>query len=122
MKAVLRSLISAVIAGSFALSALTLGSTPGCVGSGQTSSLHPPTAHHGTHTHAGLPSEQASGTTQCVIHLCCIQLAPLSPYTRVAERFTQPDRSPGFAAKSRVVEVLPSHILPYSNAPPSISA
>jgi hypothetical protein len=122
MKVVLRSLISAVVAGSFAFSTLTLGSMPACISSGQTASGHHTTAHGNSHTHAGVPSDQASGTSQCVVHLCCIQLAPLGPETGVAERFSAPDQSRGFLAKSRVVEARPSHTLPYSHAPPAIPA
>jgi hypothetical protein len=122
MRVVLRSLISAVLAGAFGLSTLTLGSMPACAGSGQVSSVHDTTAHGGMHSHAGIPAEQASSTNQCVVHLCCIQLATLSSSTGAAERLSQPDQSPGFPAKSRVVETRPSHILPYSHAPPAIPA
>lgn len=122
MKAVLRSLMSAVLAGSFALSALTLGSMAGCASSGETSSSHGPATHHGTHSHAGVPSGQDTGTTRCVIHLCCLQLAPISSYAGAADRCSEPVRSPGFAAKSRVIEARPSHTLPYSHAPPPVTA
>jgi hypothetical protein len=115
---VTRSLISAVVAASFALSAATWGSMPGCATPGHATEGHAAGAHD-RQSHSRTPG-QLPEAPQCFIHLCCIQLATVSPAGQAAERFTIPDRASGFLAKKRVAESRPSHTLPFAHAPPRL--
>jgi hypothetical protein len=116
----LRPLISALVAACFALSAVTWGTMPGCSTPGHGAESHI-SKHHDSHGQTGTP-RQVPDAPQCFVHLCCVQLAPLTPPGQVAERFTIPDRAPGFLAKKRVAEDRPSHTLPYAQAPPRLAA
>lgn len=116
----LRPLVSALVAACFALSTVTWGSMPGCATPGHAVESHV-SGHHDSHTHSGAGGE-VPDAPKCFVHLCCIQLATLSPAAEAVERFTTPDRAPGFLAKPRVAQDRPSHTLPFAHAPPRFIA
>jgi hypothetical protein len=119
MEAVLRSLISVVLAGSFALSAFGGGAMPGCAVPEQTPGVHSAAGHQGSHEHS------SPGRTlvpqQCLVHLCCMQVTTVSPVATISLRLSEPARASGFLAKGRVVDA-PSHTLPFAHAPPRSAA
>ncbi|HZA97987.1 MAG TPA: hypothetical protein VE399_04365 [Gemmatimonadales bacterium] len=112
----IRSLVTALVAASFALSAASWGSMPGCATPGHGAEGHAD-GQHDSHGHSATLGEVPEAP-QCFVHLCCIQLATLSPAAQAAERFAIPDRAPGFLAKKRVAGDRPSHTLPFAHAPP----
>jgi hypothetical protein len=112
LKSLVRSVLSAVIAACFALSALTLGAMPGCV----------TTANNTGHGHSASHSHQEGGhlpsTAHCSVHLCCANLAtPVVPALAFGRSFAAHQAS-GFAAVSSRPESRPAHFLPYAHAPP----
>jgi hypothetical protein len=116
----IRPVVSALVAACFALSAVTWGSMPGCTLPAQVTAAPSGPGHESSHNHSS--PGQVPGTPQCLIHLCCIQLATSSPKAKVSERFSEPDRTSGFLAKKRALEARPSHTLPFAHAPPQSAA
>ncbi len=114
-----RSLVSALVAACFALSAVTWGAMPGCATPGHAAGSHT-AGHHDSQGHSGSPG-QVPDEPECFVHLCCIHLATHPEPSQSAERFTTPDDASGFLAKQRVAVGRPSHSLPFAHAPPRLA-
>lgn len=113
----IRPFVSALVAACFALSAITWGTMPGCTAPAPAPSAHSGSGHPASHDHHANPG-QVPGTPQCLVHLCCLQLATLSSREPASERLSEPARAAGFLGKARVVHARPSHTLPFAHAPP----
>jgi hypothetical protein len=117
----LRPLFSAVVAGCFALSAITWGTMPGCVVPTDPAAAQAAPGHEKSHQHPAQPGK-LPGSVHCIVHLCCVQVTT-PPATAVATaRLTAPDRSVGLVPAIVFVLVRPSHTLPFAHAPPHLSA
>src|SRR5215210_7901142 len=80
VKLVLRSLVSSLVAGSFALSAFTWGSIPRCSASPSTTAAHSIHKHSANHNPA-IGMGALPGSAECSVHLCCVQVAGPTPGT-----------------------------------------
>src|SRR3954464_5803964 len=113
MKTVPRSVLAAILAACFALSAFTWGSMPGCVQQPGTSSAHAAHDHsaHGMHS-SGVPA-----ANQCSVHVCCIQLvgAPSEPGS--SGHLTSAQQGSGPAATGFGL-LRPLHTVPFPPGPP----
>ena len=116
-----RSVLSAVVAACFALSAFSWGSMPGCAAPASTPAAHGGHEHGGQHDHSGRAGT-LPGTNQCSVHLCCLQVAGPTPETSARARLSNPARAPGLVAANLFVPLRPSHSLPFAHAPPSTPA
>jgi hypothetical protein len=112
-----RPLLSAVVAGCFALSAITWGTMPGCAFAASPPPAHAAAGHGESHQHPDQP-----GPVHCVVHLCCVQVTTPPVAAVATARLTAPDRSVGLLPAIVFVLVRPSHTLPFAHAPPHLSA
>ena len=110
-----RSVVCAVVAACFALSALTLGAMPGCSTPAHDTPAHGQSASHG-HPQGGLPSG-----AHCSVHLCCANLATPVVATLDMGRSLPAVQADGFAPVSPVSQSRPPHFLPFAHAPPPAS-
>jgi hypothetical protein len=120
LTALVRSVVSGIVATCFALSATTLGAMPLACAS-VVSAEPSPAHHHGSepgHSHRGrLPAG-----AHCPIHLCCATLAtPVVPSLSIHASIAA-QQSIGFVPFSSVPSSHPPHFLPFANAPPLASS
>lgn len=102
-----RSLLSAVVATCFALSATSMGRPLECAG-------HPAASgHERPQDHDHTPAPRG-----CAVHLCCAHLAPEAPRTVAGVRVVEGPGAPGFVPAAAVLAPRPSHSLPFAHAPP----
>ncbi len=109
----LRSLLSSVVAASFAFSAMAWGTMPECRVQGMP-------GHGGTHDRPAQhhsPHHPAPASQSCAAHLCC---AHVSPQTSVALAL---GHSATVATDARLAAAAeaprrPAHTLPFAQAPP----
>jgi len=113
MKTVPRSVLAAILAACFALSAFTWGSMPGCVQQAGTSATH--TAH--VHNAHGMHSSGSPASTQCSVHLCCMQLSGTPSETGSVGQLTSAQQNSGPVGTGFVL-LRPSHTLPFAQGPP----
>ena len=112
MKTVPRSVLAAILAACFALSAFTWGLMPGCVQQAGTSA-------HAAHVHAahGMHSSGSPASNQCSVHLCCIQLSGTPSEAASVGQLTSTQQNSG-PVGTGVVLLRPSHTLPFAQGPP----
>ncbi|HZN97494.1 MAG TPA: hypothetical protein VFB61_07195 [Gemmatimonadales bacterium] len=116
LKRLVRSTLAGLVSLCFAYSAITWGSMPGCVVSaGQ--SVHDSHGGGRSHQHSA-GSDHRPVTTQCLVHLCCVQLASPAGDLSTQLRIATPDRATGPVLVSQLVRVRPAHTLPFAHAPP----
>lgn len=107
-----RSLISAVVAACFALSAISWGRPADCAGPMPTAGQHQG-QHDRSHHHGQSPVGQA-----CTVHLCCAHAAPGARATLAAERFGEIPAARGFIGGTAIPSARSAHTLPFAQAPP----
>ncbi len=112
LKPLVRSLVSAVVAACFALSAA------GWVGPRECAS-HPATPAHGHQQQHEHHQQQSPAGQACAVHLCCAHLAPEAPASLAAERLTEARAHAGLDPAAAIVARRPAHALPFAHAPPS---
>jgi hypothetical protein len=119
LKPLVRSLLSAVVTASFALSAMAYGTMPLCPTqhAGEAETVHAAAHHHPqpTHSHeSGKPPSQG-----CAVHLCCIHLA-LQPRPSLGPvQLSSGSVHSGLAPAGSITPERPAHSLPFAHAPPS---
>jgi hypothetical protein len=116
-----RSLLAAIVTASFALSAITWGTMPGCVVATNAQAAHAAHGQGTSHQHAGQPGK-LPGTIHCFVHLCCVQLTTPASVTLAAARLSNPDRDARPLPAIVFVLVRPSHTLPFAHGPPDTPA
>jgi hypothetical protein len=117
----LRPLLSAVVAGCFALSAITWGTMPGCVVAASPPTAHAAPGHGESHQHPNQPGKLPR-SVHCLVHLCCIQLTTPATASITSTRLSPPDRTARLLPAIVFVLVRPSHSLPFAHAPPHAPA
>ena len=115
----MRRLIGAVITASFALSAVTWGSMPGC-NPGQAPGAHAG-HHHGMATGRAADQGKAPASVQCYVHLCCVHLVALATSHTGLDRLSPPEGLAGLTVARSIVPIRSSHALPFAHAPPAIA-
>ena len=113
MRTVSRSVLAAILAACFTLSAFTWGSMPGCVQQAGTSAAH--AAH--VHNAQGMHSTGSPASNHCTVHLCCIQLSGTPSEPGSAGQLTSAQQGTGPTATGFVL-LRPSHTLPFAQGPP----
>ena len=114
LKPLVRSLVSAVVAASFAFVATASGAMPGC--SGQTGVADH--EQHGSPAHPGGHHHMPAGPQVCVVHVCCAHLNATAPTTLGAEQVFALHAAPGFLPSAGIPTTPTPHALPFAQAPP----
>jgi hypothetical protein len=108
-----RSVVCAVVAACFALSALTYGATPVC-----SMPAHDTPAHGHSASHSHQQGGQLPGAAHCSVHLCCANLATPVVSSLALGRSFAAHQANGFDPVSSRPESRPAHFLPFAHAPP----
>jgi hypothetical protein len=113
-RALVRSLVSAVVAACFAFFASAGGAMPGCSGAGVADH-----AQHGSPAHPGGHHHAPPGSPACVVHLCCAHLHVPTPATLGGERVIALHAASGFVPSTDIPATPTPHALPFAQAPPA---
>jgi hypothetical protein len=114
LRPLVRSLVSAFAAACFSMGAVAGSGMPECAATG-----------HGHATHHGDPGRTvppAGGHTHCVVHLCCVDMAPEPPVALGDVPPGAASQEVGFAPTAAVPAGRPDHSLPFAHAPPRPTA
>jgi hypothetical protein len=114
----MRRLLGLVVTASFALSVLTWGSVAGC-GPAQLSASQSGHHHAGASSHRSAPAK-APGGAQCLVHLCCVQLASPVGGSAGPEDRLPVDGHTRLTAFASIVPLRSPHALPFAHAPPAL--
>lgn len=107
LRPLVRSLLSAVVATCFALSALSMGRPLECA------------SHSAAGGHERPPSHgHAPSPPGCAVHLCCAHLAPGESATLAVMRVVDGPGASGLVPVAAIRVARPSHSLPFALAPP----
>jgi hypothetical protein len=112
----IRRLVGAVVTASFALSAVTWGSMPGC-SPAQAQNAHAGHHHGSAPAHAADPGK-VPASVQCFVHLCCLQLVAPAASKAALERLSPPEGLARLTIAGSIVPIRSSHTLPFAHAPP----
>ena len=116
LKRLAGSTLAGLVTLCFAYSAITWGSMPGCARS-SSQSVHD---SQGDTSHQHAPgSDHRPVTFQCLVHLCCVQLATPAGGLSAQLRVTAPEGATAPVLVSQLVSVRPAHTLPFAHAPPT---
>lgn len=114
--ALVRSIVSAVVATCFALSVASWGQPAVCSSQMTLAGQH----QRGPHEPSS-PQHQHPASQTCAVHLCCALLVLPTPVALSPARLGKAPADPGFTAVSAVAAPRPAHALPFAQAPPSLS-
>ena len=114
-KPLVRSLVSALAAASFAFVATASGAMPGC--SGQTGVADH--EQHGSPAHQGGHHHMPAGPQACVAHVCCAHLNAPPPTTPRGEDVIALHAASGFLPAADLRSTPIPHALPFAQAPPA---
>jgi hypothetical protein len=115
LKPLVRSLVSALAAASFAFVATASGAMPGC--SGQTGVADH--EQHGSPAHQGGHHHMPAGPQACVAHVCCAHLNAPPPTTPRGEDVIALHAASGFLPAADLRSTPIPHALPFAQAPPA---
>ena len=110
-----RSLVSAVVAASFAFIASASGAMPGCSGQAGVADH----AQHGSPTHPGSHHNMPAGRPACVVHVCCAHLIAPAPTAPSGEDVIALHAASGFVPAADLPATPTPHALPFAEAPPA---
>jgi hypothetical protein len=110
-----RSLVSAVVAASFAFIASASGAMPGCSGQAGVADH----AQHGSPAQPGGHHHMPAGRQACVVHICCAHLNAPPPTTPGGQDVIALHAALGFVPAADLSATPTPHALPFAQAPPA---
>ena len=118
LRPTVRSLLSAVLTASFALSVMAWGTMPECPARAPGGAAHGSDPHHASPLHPDGHHGRAPANQACVVHLCCAHVVPQPRATLGRGRLSATQRDLGFAPRPALVTPRPAYSLPFAQAPP----
>jgi hypothetical protein len=115
LKPLVRSLVSAVVAASFAFIASASGAMPGCSGQAGVADH----AQHGSPAQPGGQHHMPAGRQACVVHVCCAHLYAPASTTSGGEDVIALHAATGFVPAADLPATPTPHALPFAQAPPA---